>query len=63
MNKLTAVVHGIVAGIKVPFPIPQTDACEKCGLVCPLKANTSFSYSTYIPVQKSYPTVGLCFNL
>jgi len=54
-----AVVHGIVAGVPVPFPIPNPDGCKDSGLTCPLKKGTQYTYSTKIPVKPEYPSIKL----
>lgn len=52
-----AVVHGVVGGVPIPFPPPQVDGCQKCGISCPLKKKTSYSYKTVLFVKKSYPSL------
>ena len=53
-------VHGVVAGVPVPFPVPNPDGCKNCGLTCPLAANKEVSFAASIPVLKSYPEVSPC---
>jgi len=52
-----AVVHGIIAGVPVPFPTSQPNACENSGLSCPLATGQNYTYSAVIPVSSSYPKV------
>jgi len=53
-----AVVHGVIAGIPVPFPIPVEDGC-KCGISCPIKSQTTYSYVNQLPVKTEYPPIKL----
>ncbi|UJR15689.1 hypothetical protein I4U23_002623 [Adineta vaga] len=51
-------IHGIIGGIPVPFPIPETDAC-KMGIKCPV-AQGDVNVATFsIPVLQSYPSLSL----
>ncbi|KAK2161343.1 hypothetical protein LSH36_118g02046 [Paralvinella palmiformis] len=56
-SKATAVVHGILADLPVPFPIPNPDGCKSCGLKCPVKKETDNNYATNIFIKDSYPKV------
>lgn len=58
-SKLSAVVHGIVAGIPVPFPLDNPDGCKDCGITCPIKNNNEYTYTTNIFVKTSYPSIKL----
>lgn len=51
-----AVVHGIVLGIPVPFPIPEADGC-KSGINCPIQKDKTYSYLNKLPVKNEYPSV------
>ncbi|XP_048831075.1 NPC intracellular cholesterol transporter 2-like [Brienomyrus brachyistius] len=53
-----AVVHGIVAGVPIPFPIPIEDGC-KSGIVCPIQKETSYNYVNELPVKPEYPSIKL----
>ncbi|XP_030070854.1 NPC intracellular cholesterol transporter 2 [Microcaecilia unicolor] len=53
-----AVVYGILAGIAIPFPIPEADGC-KSGILCPIHAGNSYSYVTRLPVKSEYPCIKL----
>jgi len=57
-TKVTAVVHGVIDSIPLPFPIPQPDGC-KSGLSCPLTNGQSYSYSNAINVRRSYPPLAV----
>ncbi|XP_068607925.1 NPC intracellular cholesterol transporter 2-like [Brachionichthys hirsutus] len=52
-----AVVHGIVAGVPVPFPLDNDDGC-KCGIQCPIKQQ-DYNYVTSLPVKSIYPSMKL----
>jgi len=58
-TKVTAVVHGVIAGIAVPFPMEGTDGCVKSGLTCPLKGGVEVKYSKELPVKTVYPSLKL----
>ncbi len=61
--KATAVVHGIIAHIPVPFPLDCSQACKPgCGLSCPVKNGESVTYKAVIPVKKEYPSVSTMCN-
>lgn len=55
-QKSKAVVHGIIAGIPVPFPIPMEDGC-KSGIKCPIHTQQSYHYVNALPVKSEYPSV------
>ena len=52
-----AQVYGIVAGIPVPFPLPNTDGCNGSGISCPIMQGETYTYSTTLPVSRLYPSV------
>ncbi|XP_069493731.1 NPC intracellular cholesterol transporter 2 [Ambystoma mexicanum] len=54
----TARVHGILAGIHIPFPIPEADGC-KSGIPCPIEHGKSYNYVTKMLIERSYPCVQL----
>ena len=56
IKTLKAVVHGVIAGIPIPFPLPNAEACGK-NLECPVTAGTSVTYFEGLPVKPIYPTV------
>jgi len=60
VTKGQTVVHGIIAGIPVPFPMDDPDACDGSAQIkCPLKSNQSYTYSSNIAVKSMYPKVKL----
>ncbi|XP_037550435.1 NPC intracellular cholesterol transporter 2 [Nematolebias whitei] len=54
----TAVVHGIVAAIPIPFPIPVNDGC-KSGIQCPIQKQLMYNYVATLPVKTEYPAIKL----
>lgn len=57
-----AVVHGVIAGIPVPFPIPNDDGC-KSGIQCPIQKQKTYSYVNQLPVKADYPSVSLTISI
>ncbi|XP_037097706.1 NPC intracellular cholesterol transporter 2-like [Syngnathus acus] len=53
-----ALVHGVIAGVPVPFPIPIEDGC-KSGIQCPIKKQQSYHYKNTLPVKTVYPAIKL----
>uniref|UniRef100_F7HKC6 NPC intracellular cholesterol transporter 2 n=1 Tax=Callithrix jacchus TaxID=9483 RepID=F7HKC6_CALJA len=53
-----AVVHGILMGVVVPFPIPEPDGC-KSGINCPIQKDKTYSYLNKLPVKSEYPSIKL----
>ncbi|CAM4643171.1 hypothetical protein PO909_012075 [Leuciscus waleckii] len=53
-----AVVHGVIAGVPVPFPIPIDDGC-KSGIQCPIVPQKMYSYVNQLPVKSEYPSIKL----
>ncbi|XP_019624252.1 PREDICTED: epididymal secretory protein E1-like [Branchiostoma belcheri] len=54
-NSVVAVVHAIVAGVPLPFPLPNPDGCQDSGLECPLNSSTTYTHTTILPVKSGYP--------
>uniref|UniRef100_A0A8C9XZ79 NPC intracellular cholesterol transporter 2 n=1 Tax=Sander lucioperca TaxID=283035 RepID=A0A8C9XZ79_SANLU len=54
----TAVVHGIIAGVPIPFPIPIEDGC-KSGIQCPIQKQQVYHYVNSLPVKTEYPAIKL----
>ncbi|XP_066526518.1 NPC intracellular cholesterol transporter 2-like [Hoplias malabaricus] len=53
-----AVVHGVISGVPVPFPIPVDDGC-KSGIQCPIQEQKSYNYINALPVKTEYPSIRL----
>lgn len=60
-SKVRTRVHGILAGIPIPFPLPNEDGCSAAGggLTCPLTPGQAVTYQTELPVSKNYPSLSL----
>ena len=56
-SSVSAVVHGVIGGASVPFPLPHPDGCTESGLTCPLPTGSTLSYKQAIYVSKLYPSV------
>jgi len=54
-----AVVHGIIAGVPVPFPLPDADLCKFSTPACPFAASTTYTYSNQLFVAKEYPAISV----
>merc|ERR1712212_453525 len=59
VTQLTTKVHGVIAGVPVPFPLPEgeNNACTYTG--CPIQPNNpaTFKYSLY--VDPSFPALSV----
>ncbi|CAJ1073613.1 NPC intracellular cholesterol transporter 2-like [Xyrichtys novacula] len=54
----TAQVHGVIAGVPIPFPIPNEDGC-KSGIQCPIQPKLTYHYVNGLPVKTEYPAIKL----
>ncbi|XP_041514465.1 NPC intracellular cholesterol transporter 2 [Microtus oregoni] len=54
----SATVYGILAGLPVFFPIPESDGC-KSGINCPIQKDKTYSYLNKLPVKSEYPSIKL----
>ncbi|CAG0902038.1 unnamed protein product [Cyprideis torosa] len=53
-----SVVHGILGGIPIPFPLSEPDACKSGSLdVCPVTAGKGLVYKENLPIKTIYPPV------
>ena len=53
----TLKVYGILAGVKIPFPLPNSNACSDHGLTCPLKSGAPVELTITLPIKTEYPSV------
>ncbi|XP_013400008.1 epididymal secretory protein E1 [Lingula anatina] len=56
-KKLNAVVHGIIAGVPVPFPFDHPDGCDKSGITCPISTGQTYTYKAVLAISSSYPSI------
>ncbi|XP_020388861.1 NPC intracellular cholesterol transporter 2-like [Rhincodon typus] len=54
----TAIVHGILNKVPIPFHIPNADGC-KSGIRCPIRSNQTYHYINSLPVKSEYPSIKL----
>ncbi|XP_013776633.1 protein NPC2 homolog [Limulus polyphemus] len=54
-NKVITVIHGVIGGVPLPFPVPNPNACQSSGLQCPVKNGKLYDFSYSLEVKKSYP--------
>lgn len=59
VNVASPSLHAVIVGFKVPFSLPNPEACQDSGLTCPLKAKGNYTYTTVLPVKAEYPKVSL----
>ncbi|CAL1285799.1 unnamed protein product [Larinioides sclopetarius] len=57
-NSAKAVVHGVIAGVPLPFSLKNPDGC-KSGIACPVKNGESYTYTNQLPIRRSYPALGV----
>lgn len=55
--EVTTVVHGIIQGVEMPFPLKNPDACLDSGLACPIQKDINYAYMQTLQVLKIYPKV------
>jgi len=58
LSSLKATVHGVIAGIPMPFPLDHPEACNR-SIVCPAPAGTTVPYKETMLVKTSYPALSL----
>ena len=61
ITAVKAVVHGIINGTPIRFPVPNIDGCKNSNLVCPLKSGQTYLYQDSIPVATAYPSVSIVY--
>jgi len=54
---LKMLVYGHIAGVDVPFPLDNPDACKDSNITCPIKKDQAYGYRNVIFVKTSYPSV------
>ncbi|KAL3873555.1 hypothetical protein ACJMK2_036654 [Sinanodonta woodiana] len=56
---MKAEVFGIVAGVPIPFPLPNPDGCKESGIVCPIQSGSTQTYQSTLSVLPQYPDIRL----
>ena len=51
------IVHGIIDGVPVPFPVDNPDVCKEHGITCPMAAEKTQTFKDILPVKSEYPSV------
>ena len=59
VTAMQATLHGVIAGIPVPFPLPESDGCKLSGDSCPISAGTEVTFAEGLDVKSSYPAIKL----
>nr|UEP64262.1 lipid recognition immune modulator [Cotesia flavipes] len=58
IKRVSSVVHGVIAGATLPFPIAHPDACVASGLKCPMtKDGGPYKYKTNLAVETFFPKI------
>jgi len=57
ITKGTTVIHGIIEGVPVPFPVKNPDVCNGHGITCPMPAEQTQTFQDMLPVKTAYPSV------
>lgn len=57
VEEVSTIVHGVILGVEMPFPMSNPDACKDSGVECPLKNGVNYEYVQTLPVLRSYPKV------
>ena len=55
-KSLVTVAYGVIAGIPVPFPLADPDACDH-GVKCPVKPGVTNVYSEQYYLEEDFPIV------
>ncbi|XP_078349377.1 LOW QUALITY PROTEIN: NPC intracellular cholesterol transporter 2-like [Oculina patagonica] len=53
------VVHGIIKGISVPFPVDNPEVCNEHGITCPMTAGKTYTFQDVLPIKSAYPALQL----
>ncbi|CAL1282632.1 unnamed protein product [Larinioides sclopetarius] len=54
---LKTVIHGIIGGVALPFPVQNPNACEHSAIECPLQSGQTYNYGYEIEVRRAYPAL------
>ena len=59
VKKMNAKLYGVIAGIPIPFPLPQQDGCAASNATCPIAAGSTVMNSENLKVEPTYPALRL----
>ncbi|CAH8667605.1 unnamed protein product [Heterobilharzia americana] len=58
VTKANAVVHGIIAGLPIPFTLPNPNVCDFVSPSCPLKSTEGkYTYKYAMLTSNEYPPI------
>lgn len=63
VDKLSMLVYGHIAGVDIPFPLPNPNACSDCNVDCPVQVGKTYQYRNNIFVKNEYPPISLSVKL
>ena len=55
-------VYGHIAGVDIPFPLENPNACKDSNITCPIRKDQAYGYRNVIYVKSSYPSVRRAFT-
>jgi len=59
VSALEASLAGVIAGVPVPFPLPEPDGCVACGNTCPIASGNEVTFTEALKVESYYPALRL----
>lgn len=59
VDNITVKAYGIIEGVPLPYPLPNSNGCNETGLHCPLIENIKVTYSQKFPVKPFFPSLSL----
>ncbi|GFS39125.1 NPC intracellular cholesterol transporter 2 [Nephila pilipes] len=62
-ENLKTVIHGVIGGFPIPFPLPNANACEHSDVECPLQTDETYTYGFEFEVSNSYPKINADMKL
>ncbi|CAF0794343.1 unnamed protein product, partial [Brachionus calyciflorus] len=57
-NTVSAKVSGVILGVPIPFPLPESNACNLAA-TCPASANTENQVALKLPILNEYPSLSV----
>jgi len=52
-----AIVHGILDGNSVLYPIDNPDGCKNSGIECPIKMGSTYTYTSSLKILNEFPDI------